>query len=70
MLRSALVLAAADPQGLTLLSVLRQFPTRSIRIDLKRIQIASELESLINQTNRAIAQIKQQSAASNSPRAS
>jgi len=35
-LRSALVLAAADPQGLTLLSVLRQFPTRSIRIDLKR----------------------------------
>ena len=63
-LRSALVLAAADPQGLTLLSVLRQFPTRSIRIDLKRsIQIASELESLIKKTNRAIAQTKQQSAA-------
>ena len=63
-LRSALVLAAAAPEGLTLLSVLRQFPTRSIRIDLKRsIQIASELESLINKTNQAIAQIKQQSAA-------
>ena len=61
-LRSALVLAAAAPEGLTLLSVLRQFPTRSIRIDLKRsIQIASELESLINKTNQAIAQIKQQS---------
>jgi len=50
-LRSALVLAAADPQGLTLLSVLRQFPTRSIRIDLKRsIQIASELESQPNKS--------------------
>jgi predicted dienelactone hydrolase len=62
-LRSALTLAAADPEGLTLLNVLQKFPTRSIRIDLARsLQLAEELERLINQTNRAIALVKQQAA--------
>ncbi len=61
-LRSALILAAADPEGLTLLNVLRKFPTSSIRIDLARsLQISEELQALINQTNQAIALIKQQS---------
>jgi len=42
----------ADPEGLTLLNVLQSF--RSIRIDLARsLQLAEELERLINQTNRA-----------------
>lgn len=63
-LRSALILAAADPEGLTLLNVLRKFPTSSIRIDLARsLQIAEELEGLVNQTNRAIAVVSQQSTA-------
>jgi predicted dienelactone hydrolase len=63
-LRSALILAAADPEGLTLLNVLRKFPTRSIRIDLRRsLQIAEELKNLINQTNQAIALVSQQSTA-------
>lgn len=61
-LRSALILAAADPEGLTLLNVLRKFPTSSIRIDLARsLQIADELQALINQTNQAIALVKQES---------
>ncbi len=63
-LRAALILAASDPEGLTLLNVLRKFPTRSIRINLQRsLQIAEELERVINQTNRAIALVNQQSAA-------
>lgn len=64
-LRSALILAAADePEGLTLLNVIRKFPTRSIRINLARsLQIVEELESLVEQTNRAIAVVQKQSAA-------
>lgn len=61
-IRSALILAAADPEGLTLLNVLRKFPTSSIRIDLARsLQIAEELQGLVNQTIQAIALVKQQS---------
>jgi hypothetical protein len=61
-LRSALILAAADPEGLTLLNVLRKFPTSSIRINLARsVQIVEELQGLITQTNQAIALVKQQS---------
>ncbi|MBW4639598.1 MAG: alpha/beta hydrolase [Gloeocapsa sp. UFS-A4-WI-NPMV-4B04] len=61
-LRSALILAAADPEGLTLLNVLRKFPTSSIRVDLARsLQIVEELQGLLNQTNQAIALVKQQS---------
>lgn len=61
-LRAALILAAADSDGLTLLNVLRKFPTGSIRIDLRRsLQIAEDLENLINQTRQAIVLVKQQS---------
>jgi len=53
-LRGALILAADDPQGLTLLTFLQKFPTRSIRIDLARtLDIAGQLENLVTQTNRA-----------------
>lgn len=63
-LRSALILAAADPQGLTLLNVLDKFPTGSMRINLGRsLQIADLLESLINQTRLAIAVVSRQSTA-------
>ena len=61
-LRSALILAAADPEGLTLLNVLRKFPTSSIRVDLVRsLQIVEELQGLVNQTSQVIALVKQQS---------
>lgn len=36
-LRAALILAAADPEGLTFLNVMRYYPTKSIRINLSRI---------------------------------
>lgn len=54
-LRAALILAAADKQGLTLLNVLRQFPTPEIRVNLQRaLQMAQELQGWVNQTTRAI----------------
>ncbi len=60
-LRSALVLAAADDEGLTLLNVLRHFPSSSIRVDLRRsLQFADEVEIIINRTNQAIASIARQ----------
>lgn len=63
-IRSALILAAADPEGLTLLNVLRKFPTRGIRIDLGRsLQITEELQRLVNQTNQTSALVAQQSIA-------
>jgi hypothetical protein len=63
-LRAALILAAADPDGLTLLNVLRKFPTPGIRLDLARsLEIAEELENFVNQTNQAIALVSQQSTA-------
>lgn len=63
-LRSALILAAADRQGLTLLNVLRYFPSNSIRVDLRlSLQMAEQVEGIINQTNKAIALVADQSSA-------
>ncbi len=54
-IRAALILAASDPEGLTIVNVLRKFPTYGIRIDIGRgLGIASELTTLINRSNRAI----------------
>jgi predicted dienelactone hydrolase len=54
-IRSALILAAADPEGLSAINVLRKFPTYGIRIDIARgLGIANELTTLINRSNRAI----------------
>lgn len=68
-LRAALILAAADPEGLTLLNILRKFPTSGIRINLQRsLQVVEDIERLVTQTDRAIALIAQQSTAtSNQP---
>jgi predicted dienelactone hydrolase len=61
-LRSALILASAEPGGLTLLNLLRKYPSHSIHIDLARsLGIAGELEKLVNETNRAIAAVSQKS---------
>ncbi|MBF2065395.1 MAG: alpha/beta hydrolase [Calothrix sp. C42_A2020_038] len=59
-LRSALILAAADPGGLTLLGLLREYPGSSIRIDLARtLGIASELEKMVSDTGKAMAAVSQ-----------
>ncbi|MBE9177938.1 alpha/beta hydrolase [Oculatella sp. LEGE 06141] len=61
-IRAALILAAAEPEGLTPLNVLKQFPLEGIRIDLARaLQDLSSLETLIGQTQEAVAAIAQQS---------
>ncbi|MBW4693639.1 MAG: alpha/beta hydrolase [Lyngbya sp. HA4199-MV5] len=53
-IRAALILAAADPDGLTLLNVLRKFPTRGLRIDVERsLEIAAALQQLVNQAKQA-----------------
>ena len=59
-IRAALILAAADSNGLTLLNILRYFPTRGLRIDVARsLQIAASLEQLVNQTKQATAIVLQ-----------
>ncbi len=59
-LRSALILAAADPGGLTLLGLLREYPGSSIHIDLARtLGIARELEKMVSDTEKAIAAVSQ-----------
>ncbi|MBD1843232.1 alpha/beta hydrolase [Cyanobacteria bacterium FACHB-63] len=67
-IRAALILASADPEGLTALNVLRKFPTRGLRVDLQRsLDIAGELGDLINQTNRATQKITQLSSSDTTP---
>ncbi|MBR8833729.1 MAG: alpha/beta hydrolase [Stigonema ocellatum SAG 48.90 = DSM 106950] len=61
-IRAALILSAADPNGFTLLSVLRKFPSKAINIDLARsLEIANQFKNLVNQTQKAVALINQQS---------
>ncbi|MEH2232227.1 MAG: alpha/beta hydrolase [Nostoc sp.] len=61
-LRSALILASGESGGLTLLNVLRKYPTSSIRLDVaETLEIATELEKLVNQTHQAIAAVSEKS---------
>lgn len=69
-LRAAFILAATDPQGLTLLNLLKKFPSRSIRIDLARAaEIVEELQRTVDRTKHALALVNQisQQAAHNNP---
>lgn len=53
-IRAALILAAKDPEGLTLLNFLRRFPSKGIRIDVERsLRMAGEAEQLINKSKQA-----------------
>jgi predicted dienelactone hydrolase len=55
-LRSALILAAADSQGLTPLNVLRKFPTSDIRINSDRVfELLGRVSRIVSQTEGAIA---------------
>ena len=65
-LRGALVLAAAEPQGLSVLGVLEKFPTDTVRINSKRaFQAVNEFNDLFTSTRTALAAIKQQAASDN-----
>ncbi|MFB2893834.1 alpha/beta hydrolase [Aerosakkonemataceae cyanobacterium BLCC-F50] len=60
-IQKALISAANDPEGITLLNVLRKFPATGVRIDLaKGLQLADDLSKVIEQTNKAIAAVNQQ----------
>ncbi len=58
-IRSALILAAADPiEGLSPLNIMRNFPTRGIRVDLqKTLQVAGEIEKVFSQNQRYVNQV-------------
>lgn len=59
--RAALIHAAADPNGLTVLNVIRQFPADQVEIDLSHsLKMAAELRTLIDRTHQMIAQVNQQ----------
>lgn len=63
-IRAALIKAAADPQGFTLLKVLQEFPTYGIRINSARsLEVLEDLSNLIQRTQRAIAAVERQSIA-------
>jgi predicted dienelactone hydrolase len=62
-IRSALILAAASPEGLTPINVLRKFPVYGIRIQINRtLNVVEELEQVITQTNQAVVAIENQAA--------
>ncbi|MCY7393164.1 MAG: alpha/beta hydrolase, partial [Leptolyngbyaceae cyanobacterium CAN_BIN12] len=63
-IRAALILAAAEPGGLTLLNFLQKFPTRGIRIDVERsLQVVGELNRLISQSQQATEAVTRQALA-------
>jgi predicted dienelactone hydrolase len=54
-IRSALILAAADPEGLTLLNFLQKFPSSTLRLDVERgLVIAAKIDNLGRKTARVI----------------
>jgi predicted dienelactone hydrolase len=60
-IRAALILAAAEPEGLTALSIMRKFPTQGIRVDLSEsLAILREIQKLVNQTEAAVAAVRNQ----------
>ncbi|MGJ5672838.1 MAG: alpha/beta hydrolase [Nostochopsis sp.] len=62
-LRAALILATNEPEGLTLLNLVRKYPNSSIHLDLARtLGIAAELEKMVNDTKRAVEAVSQKSA--------
>lgn len=60
-IRSALILAAADEEGLTLLNFLKYFPTDGLRINSGRgLELVNELSRFIKETDRTVAFIERQ----------
>ncbi|WP_442936396.1 alpha/beta hydrolase [Nostoc sp.] len=61
-IRAALILSAADQKDFTLLNVLHKFPVSAISINLDQsLAIAETLQNLVNQTQKSVALINQQS---------
>ncbi|QLL29381.1 alpha/beta hydrolase [Thermosynechococcus sichuanensis E542] len=63
-LRSALILAATDPKGLTALSVMRHYPSPSVRFDLKEgLAILKNFQQTIRETETILGVVRQQAIA-------
>lgn len=61
-IRAALILSAINQKDFTLLNVLHKFPANAISINLDQsLAIAETLQNLVNQTQKAVALINQQS---------
>lgn len=61
-IRAALILAAADPKGFTLLNTMRYFPSQSIRINSEELlALMNKLSTLNKETSQALSVIEQQS---------
>ncbi|MBF2018383.1 MAG: alpha/beta hydrolase [Rivularia sp. T60_A2020_040] len=60
--RSALILAAIEPNNFTLINILRKFPSQTISIDLFRsLEIGLRARNIVNRTQKAVALINEQS---------
>ncbi|MEM9136931.1 MAG: alpha/beta hydrolase, partial [Cyanobacteria bacterium P01_F01_bin.42] len=58
-LRSALILAAVEPGGLTPLNVLKKYPTRGIQVDLKAgLDLFQEGQRLVKETQEVVLAIE------------
>ncbi len=58
-LRASLILAAADPEGFTALSVLRHYPADGVQVDFSAgFALLNEVNQLITETNQAVADIR------------
>ncbi len=70
-MRSAIILSAADPEGLSLLGIMIHFPTKNIRIDLsKALQLSNRrltLSKLTDETDQLIEAQAQKEAAAEGP---
>jgi len=63
-IRAALIQAAAEPEGITALNVLRQFPTDGIRVNLAvATDTLRQVEQLVDQTAMAVTAVRNQSQA-------
>ncbi|MGQ9836449.1 MAG: alpha/beta hydrolase [Cyanobacteriota bacterium] len=60
-LRAALILAAGDPQGFSLVNILRHYPLQKLQIDLDMsIRVVREASQLFRQRDLAIAELREQ----------
>lgn len=66
-MRSALILAAADPEGLTLVNLLRKFPLKTLKIDfVKGSQVLEQLSGTFEDKAAILEIIRQQAKANSS----
>ncbi|MEA5514294.1 alpha/beta hydrolase [Nodularia sp. UHCC 0506] len=60
-LRSALILAAANPEGLTVVNLLRQFPSRTIRLSFTEgLKLVNDLLQVLQKRDQVVAWIQQE----------